>query len=69
MYMIWRDAGKDARKLPPNNNNDGCVMACVGFFVIIFAFAAIKSSFEVGSPIGIFIAIAAIVGFIKGCNK
>jgi hypothetical protein len=62
-YGIWRDAERDARRLPDSNNN-GCGIIATIFIGGIIAF----SLFRVGGW-GIIFGLAVIVGMIQGMKK
>jgi hypothetical protein len=62
-YGLWRDAGRDARRLPPSDNN-GCgtlVMIVLGFMIVSACFSA--------GGLGILFGVAVIVGILKGMNE
>lgn len=68
-YGSWSIGWNEARRksnLPPNNNdNNGCAILFLGFS-FLFLISCFKVSFETGSPLAIFIGLAAIAGTLKG---
>jgi|LakMenEpi03Aug12_release.lakeMendotaPanAssembly.Ray.scaffolds.fasta_scaffold2436707_2 hypothetical protein len=62
-YGIWKDAEREAKRLPPSQDN-GCGLLLTLFFggIIIY------SCFSVGG-IGILIGLCIIIGMIQGLNK
>jgi hypothetical protein len=62
-YGIWRDAEREARRIPDNNNN-GC-----GILVAIFIGGLLALSLFKAGGFGILLGLAVIIGIVQGLNK
>jgi hypothetical protein len=63
LYLIWRDAERESRKIPDNNNGSGG--GCLIVIGIMFIICLFQAAFEVGGS-AIFIAILITLGLISG---
>ena len=63
-YGVWRDAGREARRMPPSNGNDsGAVL-----FTLFIGSLLVYSCFSAGGY-GILFGICIIVGILQSLNK
>ena len=64
LYWCWKDAKREARK-NPNNDNGGGLAGCLIVIGILFIICLWKAAFEVGGQ-GIIIALLITLGVLKG---
>ncbi len=62
-YGIWKDAEREARRLPPSDNN-GCGLIIMLYIGSIILVASLKAG-----GFGILLGLAIVVGMIHGMMK
>lgn len=63
LYWCWKDAEREVRRNP--NNNDNGFGGCLLIFCVIFIICLFKAAFEVGG-FAILFAFAVLFGLIQG---
>ncbi len=64
LYWCWKDAEREVRR-NPNNNDDNGFGGCLLIFVVIFIVCLFKAAFEVGGY-AILFAFSILLGLIQG---
>jgi hypothetical protein len=62
-YGIWKDAEREAKRLPPSDNN-GCGL----IFVLLIGGLVVYSLMSAGG-LGILLGLAALIGIFQGLSS
>ncbi len=62
-YGLWKDAGREARRIPPSNGGGGAII-----FTIFLGSLLVYSCFSAGEY-GILFGICIIVGMLQSLTK